>query len=167
MCTVSKPLTNCASVAPDSGSRCSSSWRSLLDSGPRSGSSNVARPIGCGLETMSHTARGGAYGDRDTGAGGDTQTMAHLVPQYECRLIPHRGAVPCEPLSDAAADRGVASPDSPARGHAGGGQTELRTDIQIRQPSGAPDPNPVGRVAGLFGDLHKPRHDLLYASASL
>src|SRR5215831_7896705 len=129
MSAVSKPLTNCASVALDSVSRCSSSWQSLLDSGPRSGSSNVARPIGCGLGTMSHKARGDPYGDRDTGAGGDTQTMAHLVPQYECRLIPHRGAVPCDPLSHAAADREVASPNSPARGHAGRGQAELRADI--------------------------------------
>src|SRR4029450_1657623 len=105
MSVVSKPLTNCASVALDSVSRCLSSWRSFLDSGPRSGSSNVARPIGRGRETMSPKVRGGAYGDRDTGAGGDTQTMAHLVPQYECRLIPHCGAVPCESLSDATTDR--------------------------------------------------------------
>src|SRR4030095_14599321 len=128
MSVVSKPLTNCASVALASVSRCSSSWRSLLDSGPRSGSSNVARHIGRGLETMSHSARGGAYGDRDKGAEEDTQPMPQLVPQYECRLIPHRGAVPCEPLSDAAADRGVASPDSPAHGHGGRGPAEIPTD---------------------------------------
>src|SRR6266700_5418082 len=157
MPAVSKPLTNCAFVALDWVSQSSSSWRSLLDSGSRSGSSNVVKHNASGLETTAYNAKGVAHGDRATGTGGDPQTIPHLVPQHECGPVPHRGAVPCEPLSDATTARGVSSPDGPAHSHARGSQTELWANLQVREPSGDPDPDPVGRAAGLLGDLHPSR----------